>query len=308
MDSLQHFKKVISNWHAPVLGMGVGLAYGFIDRRLILQSLHAPGTILWLDEMVELSFPMVLGLLAGILVNHARRQARINHMLSTVNAKLQRNVLMQTLGSHILHEIRNPLHNIDAVLEGWEKKLPPEEAQTLQRNIHRLQAVIKQLSRWNALDDEMELRQEVPLAKWVEMFVRERVHQQLHQEGILLEQAIEPSKVWMHPLMLEQCFIALFDNSIKAVLHEKGPRTISLTARVSLHRPAFVEIQLRNSGASYPEEVLLKQGREPVESRQGLGLGLVLVQRTLEPIGGSIQLSNDAGQATTLLWIPGQKA
>jgi C4-dicarboxylate-specific signal transduction histidine kinase len=76
---------------------------------------------------------------------------------------------------------------------------------------------------------------------------------------------------------------------------------------MSLERENMVEAELRNSGARYPEAVLSVQANEPIHSTSGLGLGLVLVRRALEQVGGTIRLANQEDQACTTLWIPGQR-
>lgn len=294
-------------WLAPWVGASLGFLYGLVDREVILESLGAPAPFRQLDRLLEFTLPAILGLLAGLLINHARRQRLVNRLLSAENAQFQRHLLTQTLGSHILHEIRNPLHNVGAVVEGWYAHLPPEEVATLQRNIEHLQAIIKQLSRWGALDDALDLREFTSFSSWFDEFERTRIRSQLQQEGVTLGKRLQPVTVAQHPLLLEQCLLSLFNNALEAIRRgTPSHRSILISASLDPEQPGFVEIRLSNTGELYPKETLAKQGGEPIESGHGLGLGLVLAQRTLAQVGGTLRLANEQGRATATLRIPGE--
>jgi len=281
----------------------VGLVYGGVTSVVDLAVLKAPRLFFILDNILTILLPMVLGTLAGIVFNYIHRQTRTNQTLSTQNAKLQGELLTHLLGSHVLHEIRNPLHNLTAVLEGWQQHVPPEELSIVQRNLLRLQVVTNQLSHWSSLKDAIDLRQPVPLRPWFDEFLTDKVRPQLHEMNIHLEDTFEPVLVAMHPLLLEQCFVALLNNALEAVTgHEI--RIIRLSVKPSRERQGYAEIEIRNTGALYPEAVLTAQAAQPLSDYAGPGLGLLLVRRTLEQVGGSLLLANVGGEARTVIWIP----
>lgn len=293
-------------WRAPAIGMALGLTYGILERTLDFETLQAPQAFVFLDDLVVFCLPVVLGAMAGVVFNSMRRQERLNRALSTENAKRQREVFAELLSSHLLHEIRNPLHNLSAAIERWRAALAPEQAALLQRNMDRLDAAIKQLTHWNVLSDRVDFKEPVPLRTWLEEFVQDKVQSQLHVAQVHLEQHIAEAEVRMHPLLLEQCFVSLFNNALETAVEGPPPRLIRLSAQCDPQAPDTVELRMSNTGAPYPDEVLAKQGADPVESQRGMGLGLVLVRRTLEQVGGSLALANDQGQATAILRIPGQ--
>ena len=153
------------------------------------------------------------------------------------------------------------------------------------------------------MKDAIDLRQTVPLGPWFDEFLTDKVRPQLHETNIHLEATLDPVVVAMHPLLLEQCFVALFNNAFEAVAGDEI-RVIRLSIKRSRERQGYVEIEIRNTGAPYPEAVLAAQAAQPLSDYVGPGLGLLLVRRTLEQVDGSLFLSNVAGEARTMIWIP----
>ncbi len=307
MAHLQHFvSRFPRRWRAPVVGVILGLIYGIIEHTLDLDALQAPKIVVLIDDFVVFCLPMILGVLAGLVFNYVRRQQHINRVLSTENTRLEREVFAQLLSSHLLHEIRNPLHNLQAALARWQQQLAPEQAALLERNMERLEAAIKHLTHWNVLSEEINVRETVLLRRWLGEFVQDKVRPQLHAAQIHYEQGVADVEVRMHPVFLEQCFVTLFNNALDAVADGPSPRVIRVSAGPSAQLPDTVEVRFSNTGAPYSKEVLAKQGREPVESRRGMGVGLMLIRRTLEQVGGTLLLVNEHGRATTTLRIPGQ--
>ena len=306
--TFQHgfISRLSRRWRAQIVGAIIGLIYGVIEHTLDLEALQAPKIIVLVDDLMVFCLPMVLGTLAGLVFNYVRRQQHVNWSLSTENARLEREVFAQLLSSHLLHEIRNPLHNLQAALARWQQQLAPEQAALLQRNLERLEAATSHLTHWNVLSEEINVREAVPLRRWLEEFVQDKVRPQLHAEQIRYEQDVADVEVRMHPLFLEQCFVTLFNNALDAVARASSPRIICVSAGLSAQVPDHVEVRFSNTGTPYSGEVLAKQGREPVESQRGMGVGLLLICRTLEQIGGTFSLSNADGRATTILRIPGR--
>ena len=292
-------------WRAPTIGTILGLLFGIIEHVLDLGTRGAPRIAVMIDEGIVLCLPAIIGGLAGLVFNHVRKQEHLNRALSTQNAELQRDVFAQLLSSHILHEIRNPLHNLSAAIERWTPQLSPDQRVLLQRNLDRLEVATKQLTSWESVGEQVDVREPVPLRAWLEEFVEDKVRPQLHTEQIQLIRNLADTTVYMHPVLLEQCFVTLFNNALEAASAGAPPRSIQLATVSSHHLDGIVEVRMANSGARFPTDVLRRQGRESVDSRKGMGLGLVLVRRTLEQIGGTLTLSNDQGLATAILRIPG---
>ncbi len=295
-------------WLAPVLGTAVGLAYGLVSQQMDFETMKNPQAWQIADDIVSVILPTIAGALAGIIYNYMHWQRRINRTLSGQNLRAQRHLLTQMLSSHVLHEIRNPLHNLAAAVEDVYPQLPTSKAEILERNLARLQTVAEQLGQWTVLDDEIHLRDPVLLGGWLNNLISDKFRLLLDRGGIQLESHVKHVVVEMHPLLLEQCFIALLNNAIEAIGRGAGAGTIALWAGIEPTRPGYVEVRIRNAGAHYPDTVLATQGRGPVTSPHGPGLGLVLVQKSLELVGGELALANADGHAQTTLRIPGHPA
>lgn len=304
----ENVRNAWKQWRAVIIGLLLGLAYGYIGQQIDFEAAHAPKLFIWLSDFVSVILEGILGAAAGLAYNYVWKQQRLNRQLSTENAKLQRSVFTQALSAHILHEIRTPLHNTTAVLESEQGSLLPEDVAILKRNVDRLQAVTNQLSRWTVFDSEIDLREPTLLSRWLDEFITDKVRPRLHRANIHLESHLDPVVVQMHPSLLEQCCTTLLNNAMEATTRGHKPYVMRITATASVEHPGYVEVRLENTGERYPEAVLATQGREPVTSQHGLGLGLVLARRSLELVGGSIELANLEGQARTTCWIPGRQS
>ncbi len=90
-----------------------------------------------------------------------------------------------------------------------------------------------------------------PPGPWLDEFLTDKARPQLHEANIRLEEDLEPVLVAMHPLLLEQCFVVRFNNALEAVTNHEI-RNIRLSVKPSRERRGYVELEIRNTGASYP--------------------------------------------------------
>lgn len=288
----------------PVACGIAGLAYGLFDWAYLDRlSPSAPAALTWLDEFVDLVWPVVMGVGIGLGVNLLRRQRRLNRQLSIENLQSQRHVMANVLISQLLHDIRNPIHNLAAALEDAAEPVSEERRALIRRNVEQLKRVTEQLSRWGAVYDMINPSEPVALGPWMEAFIGDQVQPRLRQLGIHCSRQIAPVTVRLHPLLLEQIFVPLITNACEALAGAPS-KQLTLTARAD---NGGVDIALANTGA-FSGEVLAAQGRNPVQSQEGLGLGLLLVRKLLEQVGGSMSLENRDGQAVVRLRLAGGPA
>ncbi len=262
---------------------------------------------LWtLHKAFDLVVPLILGILAGIGITLYQRNQSLNNSLSTQNHNLRSRLLANTLLAHILHEIRNPIHNLSALLEKSMHHLPQTDREIAERNLRRLSDTAEQLKRISGPWDEISARQRTDFGEWLRSFLKQSVHGTLHAEGIRYTEDLQPFIVHMHPLLLEQCFTILFQNAIQAYAENKSNASIQLQAKIDPTRHGFATIEISNQGALFPDHVLNAAAKRAVRSLNGMGMGLMLARDTLENIGGTLEIANTGSRAVVKLQIPAE--
>jgi signal transduction histidine kinase len=291
-------------WFWPVVLGLAGLGYGILDYAYLDRLPEGASPALsWLDEFVDLVWPVVMGIGMGLGVNLIRRLARLNRQLSLENTQLERHVLTNVITSQLMHDLRNPIHNLAAALDEGPETAAHRDI--LRRNVEQLQRVTGQLSRWGAVYDTIDPAEPVALDRWLRGFVEDQARLRLRQLGVQQSLRVEPLTVRMHPMLLELVFVTLLSNACDALARTDGPRRLAITARRHPEEPALIEIRVANTGSQFSPETLAAQGRAPIASQSGLGVGLLLAQKLLEQVRGSLALANQDGQAVVTLRVPG---
>lgn len=289
------------------LGLLSGLLYASIEAYL---DRHALGKSHLLDiahDALDWIIPVTLGVLASICIKLYYDQLESNIALSVENNRLKSKLLTHTLASYVLHEIRNPIHNIMAALEKNAQTFNSSDLAIINRNITRLQNLASQLKRMNLLSEDINLRESIFFPDWLYTFINRSFAVLLKRHNIKLETDIVPFKICIHPLLLEQCFMLLFDNALTVLCAcpENEPRMIRIRAGRDLTRHGFSVISIENNGSNFPEEVIQAAGNRIVKSAyDGSGIGLVLVRDTLKQVNGDMVLSNQESLASVVLYIP----
>ncbi|MEI8345420.1 MAG: ATP-binding protein, partial [Candidatus Omnitrophota bacterium] len=249
--------------------------------------------------------PVVFGILVGCGVNVLARQKRLNKQLSIQNTRLQRDILITTMISEFLHEIRNPVHNLTAVLEDNQQGFTETQREIIRRNLGRFEEITSQYKKWNSLFDTIDPRQTVDFRRWLANFIDDKIQDRLQKLGIHYRQELGSFKIHMHPVLLDQAFITLFENAFAALTDVPAEKSITLSAKTAhFDGSTLAELKMINNGRLFPEEVLKHQGHSPVTSRAGTGFGLLLLRKMVDQVHGQLSLANDDGKAVVTLLIP----
>ncbi len=291
-------------WLAPLIGAFCGVLYGLLDFYLDHPGTGAPSYIHLIHELFDVFLPIALGIAVGLGINLILKNIRFNQYLSMKNSQLSRSVFTSTLISYIIHELRNPIHNLSAALENNPPDLTKEQESVVHKNLKRLESITTQWANLSVLYDTINPKETVLLKEWFQRFFNDKVSNQLREMNIQYSQIMCPAEVYIHPTLLEQICVTLFSNAIQELGQQKTNRVLTLTIDQNKEASEFIEIKLTNPG-SFPDEVIKSQGKQVVNSRKGLGLGLVIVQKTLTQIGGSLQLFNTSDSAVVKICIPG---
>jgi nitrogen fixation/metabolism regulation signal transduction histidine kinase len=103
--------------------------------------------------------------------------------------------------------------------------------------------------------------------------------------------------------------LTLFSNAFEALDKVSAEqRALSLRTVTGDGQPSQVMISLKNTHSFFSEEALRNQGKKIAASRHGLGLGLLLVNRMIEQVGGKLKLENLKDGAMATIALPGERA
>jgi|GEM_PF-1002264 len=219
----------------------------------------------------------------------------------------------------VSHELRTPLQIIlgykDLLLEQTFGPLTTEQIETLRRLERSAQGLLELIN--NTLQvGRLEAGQLPVDCKEVEVApllteLQNEMWDLFQQSGLQLECLADPilPTVNTDPNKLKVVIKNLVGNAVKFT--EKG--TISVVAQA---KGEGVEIAVTDMGTGISTEDLavifeaFRQGEQKVLTRRhgGVGLGLYIVRRMLELLGGSVSVESVLGQGSTFrIWLPQQR-
>jgi PAS domain S-box-containing protein len=212
------------------------------------------------------------------------------------------------------HEINKPLGIILGFSQSVTKRLKETDPltaplKTIEREAVRCKDLVQNLlvfsrSYKNEQRELMELNSPVDSAlALVEAQTKTRSVELIREPGAGLP------KIYANKIQIQQLIINLANNAVDA-MPEGG--TLSVKTSLSLNRPGYVEIQVRDTGIGITPESRQKIF-EPFfttkEVGKGTGLGLSLVHEIVNKHGGAITLESEEGKGTVfIVTLPAQQA
>lgn len=293
-------------WVHAVSGAVLGLLYAVLDEGVLDAGLTGPAATI-AHELLDAVLPVFLGLTTGLGWYYFKRQRRLNARLSIKNEQLKQDLLFHTLLSQILHEIQNPVHNLAAAVELESARLDPAQREMLLRNLDTLKRMKERYGRVVPTLEALDPAEPVDWRPWFDAFFADKLAGQVRSGGVAFTRDQVHARVLVHPVLLEQVLLTLFANALRAL--ESLPaaeRSLSLRARLERRgERRLLVARLANRGG-FSAEALGAQGRKPVTSGRGLGLGLLLARTLLEQVGGDLLLENRDGQAAAEITLPAE--
>lgn len=278
---------------------------------------------LWLFKPAGSIFTAIEVRLVEQVANHcaiALRQSRLYQSSQAQVQELERlNQLKDDFLSTVSHEMRTPMSNIKMATQMLEISLnrlgnfadePSVKSylRVLQKEAQREIDLINDLLHLTRLDAGVEplnlttISLRFYISSLAESFVEYTCQ---HQQRLLLQIPEDLPPLTIHLPYLNRILTELLHNACK---YTPAGETITLSAHAT---PVVVEIQVSNSGVEIPawehDRIFDKFYRIPRHDpwkHGGIGLGLALVKKMVEHLGGKISVRSGAGLTHFILQLP----
>lgn len=214
-----------------------------------------------------------------------------NRMTQSMQAFIERE---RGFTRYASHELRTPLSNLQVLTDGLEQNLKPKEQliPQLKDNVKRMETILTGLL---TLTRSPNIKPEPIL---LNQMIEQIAHDLDKYKRVKLEFTASPI-VLSEDSLLRQVLVNLVQNALKFSAKEVS---VCVT-----EADAIACLSIRDFGVGVPEESLEKL-TEPFyrvdKRKQGLGLGLALVQHSVSAMGGELQFQNAQPGLRVLLSLP----
>lgn len=268
----------------------------------------------WIDEL-------------GPAVRHLLRIRRLEEENNRLLAKLteanmlleEKNRRLDEFSATVAHDIRGPLGGVcmklEYLLDTYRQKLEPRCAQLVEgalRSSIRLTDIVQAMYEFAKLGSRAAKMTEVELPK----LVAEVVADMNFDAALDIHIGIDPElpTVWGNTELLRRVFTNLIGNAVKYSNRNDIVINVGVRSFVDRTLAHFCEIFVQDNGPGIAEEDLkdifgmFARGSATNSSKEGLGIGLAVVQRIIELHYGKVRVESAPGAgATFLLLLPLEK-
>lgn len=268
------------------------------DRCRIWENTVRGSAIPWNEN--ELSFVNDLHtLMIEAIVTRAKEQEAFNQELISLNNELE--MLTFTLS----HDLRSPLAiaKMGVQFMASNKELTTEKQSEWQANIlenmHSIEQIIDGALRVSSTRSYQFSKEPVPMAHMIRMICDNA--KLLYQSPDCQINFGKLLPLWGEKSSLYQIFLNIIGNGVKYSVQSQPPR-IQIKSKKTKHATIYM---ITDNGIGIPPENLSTVfdvfGRAGnTGAYQGTGIGLSLARRILNRLGGSIEITSDVGQGTTV--------
>ena len=203
--------------------------------------------------------------------------------------------LLSSIASGVAHEVRNPLHAIQAISEAMARET--DERPEYQEYLDHIRAQVKRLSL--LMKELLELGKPIqpalfkkePLKELAEAAVNywKEAQPEMHLDLKLNNSLMPETFVFADGTKIQEVIINLLENASQ---HTSGHQEVTVALLPAGEKQVVVKVTDRGEGIK-PQD--LPRMFEPffTTRKKGTGLGLTLCQRIIESHGGTIEISNN---------------
>lgn len=233
----------------------------------------------------------------------------LGHSLNAMAVRLDESQrLRRELMANIAHELRTPLTSISGFMEGFQDGVVPANAETyelVRREALRMSRLVEDLQRLTRAESGQEAMDliEIELGPFLERVSR-KMMPQFSERGVDLvvdTQAAVPL-VLADEDKLDQIVVNLVDNALR---YTQSGGSVTLSSGV---REGMVAIEVADTGSGIDPEDLphiferfYRADKSRARVSGGTGIGLTLVKRYTESLGGYIDVASVTGEGTSFM-------
>ena len=218
-------------------------------------------------------------------------------------AKTQRESAWKEMARQVAHEIKNPLTpmklNIQHLIRAWNNRdenwdnLFSRVTKSLLSQIESLSEIAGAFSSFASMPKPTLRR--LDLGEIIQNTVA--LYEQVTEAEITVDLPTQAIPIFADEDQLSRALQNLVKNALQSI--ENPPGFVKV---IVLPQDSTVEIRIQDSGSGIPEEIQSKVFQPNFSTKtSGMGLGLAMVKRTVESVGGSIRFETQEGIGTTFI-------
>jgi signal transduction histidine kinase len=286
-----------------VAGFFIGLALQSFDKVLPRYAVQG-GPAATLAKIVDWTAPPLAGALLAAALLAAQRYKRLHdaeraasRILADRLTGVERRQALWVVAAAIAHDLKNPLHNLQLLMEELEEEPDPvrrgEMLKRLRENVERASARVSELSRAGRAPEDVQ--EPLDLATALDE-LRRRIAAAARANGTeLLVDCPTGLAVRGDALALRSAVENVVANSLEALQQNGRGGRLALRAR---QVNGAVELTVEDDGPGIPEEVRPRLFVPFSSGRESTGLGLAIARALARSSGGDLTCDDPASGHT----------
>ncbi len=264
----------------------------------------------------QTGFGVIIGL-RNVDELEREENAHMEELLAAKQAAEHANTAKTNFLSRMSHDIRTPLNGIIGLLQinqmhADDIELVRENQEKMRVAADHLLSLVNDVLQMNKLDDDsIELKFGATDLMDVSRSITTIIADKAREEGIAIavdKREIPVRYVYASPLHLRQVFLNIYSNCIK--YNKSGGSITTSTECVSSDDKRVVyRWTISDTGIGMSEEFVqrifdpfVQEGDDSVRTHvQGTGLGMSIVKRLVEKMGGTISVTSVKGEGSTFV-------
>ena len=287
-----------------VLGFFVGLLLASLDHILPAASMVA-GPTLWVLIFVDWVAPPLAGVLFAAVLLYAQRARGLQEaeraaaeVLAERLEGTERRQAIWVVAAAVAHDLKNPLHNLQLLVEEARDEQDPEQRKVLLdrigENVQRATERLAELSRAGQQHPET-AEQKVDLSGTLEE-LRQRLNPTLQASRAQLEiECPRGLSVRGDAHALRSAVENVVANALEALRSRGGGGKLALRA---LRRDHLVELVVQDDGPGIPEALRDRLFAPFASGHNSTGLGLPIARALARAGGGELVCDNSSAGHT----------